>query len=195
SSFSATNCPASSGACNLTVTEIAASNVTAASGLFANTTVAPIVIGTGGRIAPNTIIDNDTAGSVEVSARTAYDPVQDGIDFYESLEGMLVQVNNARVVGPTNRFGEIWVVGDNGSNASGANMRGGLTLIETGGSVDFNPERIQVDVSLLTSVYPQVNVGDSAPLVVGVLSYDFGNFRVFPASLPQFASSALARTT
>jgi hypothetical protein len=66
--------------------------------------------------------------------------VQDGIDFYESLEGMLVQVNNARVVGPTNRFGEIWVVGDNGSNASGANMRGGLTLIESGGVVDFNPD-------------------------------------------------------
>jgi hypothetical protein len=57
--------------------------------------VAPVVIGTGGRIPPNAIIDNDTAGSVEVSAQTAYDPTQDGIDFYESLEGMLVQVNNA----------------------------------------------------------------------------------------------------
>ena len=193
-SFSATNCPASSGACNLTVTEIIAPNVVAASGLFTKTTVSPVVIGAGGRSAPNSIIDNDTAGSVEVSGQTAYDPAQDGIDFYESLEGMLVQVNNARVVGPTNRFGEIWVVGDNGVNASGVNMRGGLTLIENGGAVDFNPERIQVDVSLLTSVYPQVNVGDTTPLVVGALSYDFGNFRIFPADLPHFDSGALART-
>jgi predicted extracellular nuclease len=44
-------------------------------------------------------------------------------------------------------------------------------------------------------VYPQVNVGDTTPLVVGALSYDFGNFRIFPTSLPQFASGALARTT
>ena len=195
STFSATDCPASSGACNLTVTEIAASNVVAASGLFTNTTVAPVVIGTGGRIPPNAIIDNDTTGSVELSAETAYDPAQDGIDFYESLEGMLVQVNNARVVGPTNQFGEIWVVGDNGSNASGANARGGLTLIESGGVVDFNPERIQLDVSLLASVYPQVNVGDTAAFIVGALSYDFGNFRIFPSSLPHFDSGALARTT
>src|SRR4029453_12824118 len=94
SSFDATNCPASSGACNLTITEIGAPTVTPASGLFANTTIAPILIGTGGRIPPNRIIDNDTAGSVEVAAQTTYDPTQDGIDFYESLEGMQVRVNN-----------------------------------------------------------------------------------------------------
>lgn len=195
SSFGAANCPSSSGACNLTVTEITRPVVTIASGLFANTLIAPVAIGAAGRMPPNAVIDNDTSGSVEVAAQTTYDPVQDGIDFYESLEGMLVRVDNARAVGPTNRFGEIWVVGDNGANASGANSRGGVTLIESGGAVDFNPERIQVDVSVLTSAYPQVNVGDTTPLIVGALSYDFGNFRIFPTSLPAFASKGLARTS
>jgi hypothetical protein len=30
-----------------------------------------------------------------------FDPASDGIDFYESLEAMLVQMNNAVAVGPT----------------------------------------------------------------------------------------------
>ena len=36
-----------------------------------------------------------------------FDPQQDGIDFHESLEGMLVQFNNAVATGPTNSFGEL----------------------------------------------------------------------------------------
>ncbi len=124
SSFAAVNCPASSGACNLTVTEIIGPAITQASGLFSNATVVPVLIGTGGRIPPNTVIAGDTAGSVEAAARATYDPARNGVDFYESLEGMLVQINNARVVGPTNRLGEIWLVGDTGANATGANARG-----------------------------------------------------------------------
>ena len=54
-----------------------------------------VVLGQGGRIAPT-------------------QSIADGIRFYESLEGMRLQVNNAQVVGATNRFGEIWVVADNG---------------------------------------------------------------------------------
>src|SRR5262249_11703201 len=86
SSFGATDCPARSGACNLTITEIARPTVTVASGLFTNTLIVPVVIGVGGRMPPNAVIDNDTSGSVEVAAQTTYDPMQDGIDFYESLE-------------------------------------------------------------------------------------------------------------
>ena len=79
---------------------------------------APIVIGTGGRIPPATVIEDDATGDVETSG--TFDPATDGIDFYESLEGMLVQVNDAVAVGPTSDFGsnrEIPVVVDNGANA------------------------------------------------------------------------------
>ncbi|MEG0326492.1 MAG: Ig-like domain-containing protein, partial [Cellulosilyticaceae bacterium] len=59
--------------------------------------IKPIIIGEGGRVAPNKIIDND--------AFEKFDPEEDAIDFYESLEGMLVQVNNALVVG-ANKYDE-----------------------------------------------------------------------------------------
>ena len=182
-----------SGSANLALTEIVAPVVTPASGLFTNPAIAPVVLGAGGRVPPNRVLDNDTSGSVEAPAETTYDPAQDGIDFYESLEGMLVQVNDARVVSPGNEFGEIWVVGDGGTGATGMNARGGITLTESGGLIDFNPERIQVDIGDLSPGTPAVNVGDRAAVVVGSMSYGFGNFRVFPASLPTFVSGGLAR--
>ena len=74
---------------------------------------APTMIGTGGRVPPNGIIEDDATGDVETSG--VFDPASDGIDFCESLEGMRVQVNNAVVVGPTRLFREIPVVGDNGA--------------------------------------------------------------------------------
>ncbi len=62
-------------------------------------------------------------------------------------------------------------------------------------SPDYNPERILIDVSLVTSDPPQVDVGDTTPLVVGALSYGFGNFRILPASLPRFDAGGLARAS
>jgi predicted extracellular nuclease len=179
------------GGANLTLTEIVSPTVTPSSGLFTHTVIAPVVIGAGGRMPPHRIVDNDTLGSVEVAAQTTYDPDQDGIDFFESLEGMLVQVNGARVVGPANSFGEIWVVGDGGASASGMNARGGLTVTEG----DFNPERIQLDVGLLGLPIPAANVGDTTAVVVGALTYDFGNYRLLPAAMPPFAGGGLARAT
>ncbi|MCC6614100.1 MAG: lamin tail domain-containing protein [Anaerolineae bacterium] len=129
---------------------------------------APIVIGGGGRIPPTTVIDDD--------GNTTYDPATDGIDFYESLEGMRVQVNNARVVGPTNNFGEIAFVSDNGAYASTLTTRGGI-VIQPG---DFNPERIFLDDGI-TFPTPQVNVGDvfSAP-IIGPLDFTFDNYKIQP---------------
>ena len=83
----------------------------------------------------------------------------DASAFYESLEGMLVTVQEAVVVGPTNDFGEIYTVIDNdanranGVNGAELNSRGALQ-IEAGapdfGNIDlaggdFNPERLQID--------------------------------------------------
>jgi predicted extracellular nuclease len=152
---------------NLTTTELASPSVSVLS--TGNPLPAPTVIGTGGRIPPNTIIDNDSTGSAETSG--IFDPDQDGLDFYESLEAMRVQLNNAVAVGPTDTgFGETPVIGDNGDNASVRTYRGGLLLRES----DGNPERITLD-DVLTPL-PNVNVGDhySGP-IVGVMDYNFGN--------------------
>ena len=63
--------------------------------------IAPTIIGQGGRVPPNRIIDNDSTGDVDTNP--VFDPQQDGIDFHESIEGMLVQFNDAVATGPTER--------------------------------------------------------------------------------------------
>ena len=103
----------------------------------------PVLLGEGGRRPPDRIICNDADGDAE---RSPYDPAEDGLDFYESLEGMLVQVNEALVVGSTDAArGEFQVVGDAGSRATTLTARGGLALL----AGDSNPERITVDVKRL----------------------------------------------
>ena len=134
----------------------------------------PSVIGKGGRVPPSEVIDNDSTGDAETSG--VFDPAEDGLDFYESFESMRVQVNKARVVGPTTSFGEIPVVGDAAERASILTNRGGLLIRPD----DFNPERIHLDDRLLLPAsLPLLNVGDrfKSP-VVGILDYSFGNFKL-----------------
>jgi predicted extracellular nuclease len=134
------------------------------------------------------IINDDGTGDVETSG--TFDSATDGIDFYESMEGMLVQVNNAVVVGPRNSFGEIFVLSDDGANASVRTTRGGIVIRPN----DFNPERIQLDDTLAST--PMANVDDhfTGP-AVGVLDYNFGNFEILITSPMTTVSGGLARET
>jgi predicted extracellular nuclease len=159
--------PGGSSSGNLTTTEIASPTTTVLSS--GNPPPAATIVGTGGRIAPDQVIEDDATGNVETSG--TFDPSSDGLDFWESLEGMRLQLNNAVTVGPTNAFGETSVVGDNGANASVRTARGGVLLRPD----DGNPERIVADDSIVS--LPAMNVGDhyDAP-VVGVLDYNFGNY-------------------
>ncbi|HEY3110252.1 MAG TPA: lamin tail domain-containing protein, partial [Chloroflexota bacterium] len=120
---------------NLTTTEIATTNTNVVVQSSGNPLPAPVVIGSGGRMPPTEVIEDDVGGDVETSG--VFDPASDGIDFYESLEGMLVQVNNPVVVGPRNRFGELVVLADDGANAGVRTARGGIVARPA----DFNPER------------------------------------------------------
>src|SRR5262249_9433998 len=115
--------------------------------------------------------------NVETSG--VFDPVTDGLDFWESLEGMRVQLNNAVAVGPTNAFGETQVVGDNGAHASLRTARGGLLARPN----DCIPERVVVDALLAAT--PTMNVGDHYNgSIIGVLDYNFGNFFVEATQVP-----------
>ena len=130
-----------------------------------------VVVGKGGRIPPTQIIDDDRMEKFE--------PGLDGLDFYESLESMLVMVNNAIVVGPTNSYKEIVVIPDDGQGAGLRSSRGGIVVQEN----DYNPERIMIDD--LLAILPDVNVGDrfDKPLV-GVMDYNFGNYRILVKQRP-----------
>jgi hypothetical protein len=110
----------SGGTTNLTTTEITSPQVTVVSS--GNPLPAATLVGGGGRVPPGEVIDDDASGNVETSG--TFDPATDGIDFYESLEAMRVQLNDAVAVGPTSDFGEIPLVGDDGANAGVRTARG-----------------------------------------------------------------------
>jgi predicted extracellular nuclease len=156
---------------NLATTEITTPGLSVAVLSSGNPLPAPTVVGATGRVPPSSVIEDDASGSVETSG--VFDPATDGIDFYESLEGMRVQVNQAVAVGPRNNFGEIPVVGDQSALAGLDSVRGGILVRPN----DFNPERIILDDTLLAT--PVVNVRDSFTTpVVGVMDYSFGNFKL-----------------
>lgn len=149
----------------LSITQITSPKVTEIS--KDNALPLPVIIGEGGIVPPNQVIDDDRMQE--------FNPTQDGIDFYESLESMLVQVNDAVVVGPTTAYKEIAIVGDGGKNAGPLSKRG-VIVIQDG---DFNPERILLDDSLRST--PNANAGDRFDQpVVGIIDYTFGNFKLQP---------------
>lgn len=164
---------------NLTITQITTPN--SFSVVSTGNALPVTVIGEDGRMPPDVIIDDDTAGGDGTidgpGAVTTYDPASDGIDFYESLEGMYVQVNDAVAVGPRTGVGEIAIVGDGGEHAGPFTSRGGLII----GPGAFNPERIHLDDALFPT--PMVNVGDGfTTAVTGVIDYSFGNFKLLPTT-------------
>jgi predicted extracellular nuclease len=180
--------PGGPSSANLTTTEIGNPGRTIVVLSSGNPLPAPVIVGIGGRIPPSTVIEDDATGNVETSG--VFDPSSDGIDFYESLEGMRIQIDDAVVVGPINAFGEVPVVGDKGVVAGVRTARGGLVV----GATDFNPERIILD-SLITPL-PAVNVGDSFPgPIVGVLDYNFGNYMLHVTALPAAVSGELKAET
>ena len=157
------------------------------------------VIGAGGRAPPTEVIDSD--------GLTVFNPDHDGIDFYESFEGMRVTVHAPRAVSGTNSFGEIFTVADNGAGATGLTARGsiisygstgdGLDVTNTGPGSDYNPERIQIDAGSFTpGTIPIVDTGAVLNDVTGVVGYSFGNFEVLATSAVTVATpSTLTQET
>lgn len=159
----------------------------------------PVVIGLSGRVAPNEIVISDDEITPPINLQNAaddaannFDPDEDGIDFYESLEAMLVTVEDGQAVSATRRFGtfsaEFVVVPNRGNKAiiepdDALTNRGGILLQpDPDGTGDLNPERVQIQLSG-TPLYPgdmdlQVKVGDLVGNITGVVGYSFGNFEV-----------------
>ena len=164
--------PAGLGENSLTITTLVAKKVSILSQNQPLPT--PVVIGQGGRMIPNQVIENDVHGYVGQS-KQPIDPQEDGMDFFESLEGMLVQINNARAVSTRNGYNEVSVVADNGQDAGIFSDEGVLILRES----DPNPERIMLDDAFI--MMPEIHVGAvfSQP-IMGVVDYDFGNYRIQP---------------
>lgn len=129
-----------------------------------------VLIGEGGLTPPSRVIDND--------GLTSYDPTTDGIDFWESLEGMRVTIDAPLVVSNTtsDTFAETDVVASLGKGATGINDRGGITISDG----DFNPEKIQLqgDRTIFAGFTAGYSIGDQLSSVTGIVNYAAARYEV-----------------
>jgi predicted extracellular nuclease len=167
---------------NLTTTELTTPTVNV-TGSGAGIPV-PTLLGPGGLTAP-VPVRADAPGDVE---QAGFDPARHGLDFYESLEGMLIRVSDAVATGPRIRFGELSVLP--GGAGEPRTVRGGVRYTYQ----DPNTERVILDDVL--APIPVANTGDRLPGDVdGVLDYGFGNYKLLTLTRPTVQSAGLTRET
>jgi predicted extracellular nuclease len=144
------------GGANLSKTQITATAVTK------NGTAelpAPLVIGKD-IFPPNKVIDNDEMKS--------FDPEEDGIDFWESVEYMRVSFPDALVVGPP-YSNDVPIIVESTTNNT-LNNQGGLNIAKD----DYNPEKIFLD-----NVGSNFQPGDKFNGdVVGVVTYSSNGYQL-----------------
>ncbi|MBC6976092.1 chitobiase/beta-hexosaminidase C-terminal domain-containing protein [Bacillus sp. Xin] len=124
-----------------------------------------IVLGENGVKIPDQIIDNDAFG--------VFDPSEDAIDFYESVEGMRVTMQTPKIIAPQ-KNGNLYVTVANGSDK--VVTKYGTPLLDEN---QFNPERLSLKVSrdYVAKVGDQFT-GD----ITGVVGYDYGAYRISPVT-------------
>ncbi|SFB20079.1 MULTISPECIES: Ig-like domain-containing protein [unclassified Bacillus (in: firmicutes)] len=165
---------------DLAVTEINADTTTITKKASNQALPAALVIGKD-VIPPTQVVDNDQFGT--------FDPTEDGIDFYESLEGMRVALENPTAVAPQ-KYGEVPVI---------VNKFEGKTYTTPGGvpitKDNANPERFHLLFGDRDFVSKTGDRFDGT--VVGVVSYTFQNFKILTdkASLPPLVESNYERET
>ncbi len=151
----------------------------------------PVEIGAGARRRrPSSTVVIDE-GELPVNLQDVpgeYDPENDAIDFWESLEGMYVEVDRPRTTSATRQFNafsaEVFTVPSAGATVEPSNAlspRGGILLQpDPDNTGDQNPERVQIqfDGTIYPAAAPALNVRETLRDVRGVVGYSFGNFEV-----------------
>lgn len=178
---------------NLSTTSLIASGVVVESS--GNVLPVPVLLGKRGRIPPTVdVISEDEIGTPinlqdpDDAAANLFDPHRDGIDFFESLEGMRVKIDSPVAVSPTATFSsfssEVFTLVSGGKFVSphkARTKRGGILLQPHPDNMgDQNPERVQIqfDGTIYPFPVPEITVGDVLDDVTGVVGYNFGNFEV-----------------
>jgi len=173
---------------NLSGTQLSASSTSGATfnNLGGTTAVDAVVLGVERFIPTSQVSDPGFA---------TYDITTDAADFWESLEGMLVEIPESIATSPTSAFrsrdpinssiqgpdnNEIWVQVPANTAAEGLASNGGFLLSPT----DVNPERIQLDDIRTPIDFPDVTVGDVLGAIQGVVNYDFQNYEVLVSGSP-----------
>ncbi|UGQ47308.1 Ig-like domain-containing protein [Massilia endophytica] len=156
---------------NLTVTEL--TDVQELTVLSSGHTIAPTILGHGGRMVPTEVVDSDHF--------QVFNPDTDAIDFYESLEGMLVTAKDVQTL-TTTYENATFAMTDSGAYASGTNDRGGITSSEG----DRNPERFEIysDTGVNPDALPVYVPGDKLGDVTGMMHYYAGLWELVPTVTP-----------
>ncbi|MBY8342326.1 endonuclease/exonuclease/phosphatase [Streptomyces spinosirectus] len=158
-------------------------------------------VSTGNAVPAPTVIDarsvparytpaGDTAANGSVNGLTLQ-PKKYALDYYESLEGMNVQVANARVVTGTDPYTELWVTVKPHENPT---RRGGTLY---GSYDDQNTGRLQIQSLGATADFPVANVGDSLTgTTAGPMDYNqFGGYTLVANQIGALKSGGLQRET
>ena len=133
------------------------------------------------RIPPGHITDDDQFQQ--------FDPENDAIDFYESLEGMQVGLEDARAVSTRGYEREIYAVSDKHADnyASGYNRERGVLVIGEDADPqnrqvdslqddDLSPERLPIVGTNGARIPTQVEAGDYLGDVNGIMDYDLNRY-------------------
>lgn len=141
---------------DLTITELLAKTVTKQ-----GKTTLPKPIKLGNNI-PKKIIDNDELKS--------FDPKEDAIDFWESIEGMLVEVEKPQILGPQ-KYGYLYVLPSTYNDLT-RNNAGGISLQEGYQNTEIIPIMIS-DKKFRAKAkdYFEENI-------IGNITYDYSEYKV-----------------
>jgi predicted extracellular nuclease len=155
---------------NLSVTEIGSPTAT----VLSHDNPLPGAEAVGPTTVPDTYAPDLDGGNIESTSIT---PARSALDFWESREGMRVEVDDARVVGPSNDFGEQYVTTKPTQNAT---YRGGSELLAENAIPSGRVEVVPVDGS-----NPGLNVGDAlAGATTGPVDYSrFGGYTIAATKL------------
>ncbi|OIK26672.1 endonuclease/exonuclease/phosphatase family protein [Streptomyces malaysiense] len=169
------------------VTEITKPTITTVS--TGNAVPAPVVIdakSVPSRYTPQG--DTANGGSID---NLPLRPGKYALDYYESLEGMNVQVKDARVVTATDRYAELWVTVKPHEHRD---RRGGTVY----GSYDSqNTGRLQIQSLGATADFPKANVGDTLTgTTTGPLDFNqYGGYTLVADQIGTLKSGGLQRET
>jgi endonuclease/exonuclease/phosphatase family metal-dependent hydrolase len=116
---------------------------------------------------------------IDDDALSHFEPSTDAVDFWESLEGMRVELPAGTVVGPSSSRGDLTLRPD-GAPAVPRTAAGGVLLPEAGPSLD----RALLS-RRLAGWMPAADVGARlAGPIAGVVDYSFSNYRIYPFASP-----------
>ncbi|ASI36372.1 endonuclease [Exiguobacterium sp. N4-1P] len=161
---------------DLPVTELSAVNLV--KGALNEGLPASIVLGGDGVLIPTDVVDNDAFAN--------FDPEEDAIDLYESVEGMRVALPNAIVTGPqANRTIPVRT-----QTADKAYTKRGTPILTAD---NVNPERLFVEMG--SSSYRAKSGDRFEGTIEGVMSYNYSAYKVLSkaADLPKLVTSEIDR--